>query len=293
MPPAQPFARVDHLVVAVRELDAAARAYADLLGLAPSWQGSHPALGTRNVIFRLANTALELLAIGPQTPAHPLTSALAEYLARKPEGVFAIALGTDDLGATGAALAQAGIDGGQPRTIESLAADGTLRRGRLLVLPRTRTRGVNVLAIEHDQSALPPAPVVAPAPTAAAAVDHVVLFSDDLEGGLRLWRDTFGIPERWRRTFPERGTVNVGLRLAHLTLELVGPLGSTAGERGERPWGVAYTVPDCDGAVARVRAAGIATTDPREGLAPATRVATVRWPDHVPTLLIQHTNRRD
>lgn len=106
------------------------------------------------------------------------------------------------------------------------------------------------------------------------AVDHVVLLSDDLEGGLGLWRDTLAIPERWRRAIPERGTVNVGLRLGGVTIEIVAPPGGGGG--GERLWGVCYGVADCDAAVTRLRATGIAVSDARPGLMPATRVATVK-----------------
>jgi catechol 2,3-dioxygenase-like lactoylglutathione lyase family enzyme len=167
-----------------------------------------------------------------------------------------------------------------------MPAGGT-RATRLL--PIARTRGVNVFAVQHTHDGIPPSPWRGDPAAGVAAVDHVVLFSDDLENALRLWRDAFAIPERWRREFPERGTVNVGLRLGGVTLELVAPLGAAAGERGERLWGIAYVVEDGDAVVARLRAEGLEASDTRPGLAPATRVATVKWGDRLPTLLIQHT----
>jgi hypothetical protein len=51
-------------------------------------------------------------------------------------------------------------------------------------------------------------------------------------------------------------------------------------------WGVAYRVADGAAAVARLRAAGATVDDPRPGLAPGTRVGTVRW-QRTPTLLIE------
>jgi len=282
------FTRVDHLVIAVRDLDVAARAYASLLGLRPSWHGMHPALGTRNVLFGLANCYLELLSPAPTPPRHPVAVALGELLARKPEALFAIALGTDTLEATADALRARGLAVAPATDLEAVADTGRIRRVRTFAIAREQTRGVTVFAITHERGDVPRAePSVAPA-TAVSAVDHVVLFSDDLDGALRLWRDAFAIPERWRREFPERGTVNVGLRLGGVTIELVAPLGAAHGERGERLWGVAYRVADCDAAVARVRAAGIAVSEARVGLAPATRVATVKWTDGAPTLLLQN-----
>lgn len=282
------FTRVDHVVIAVRDLAAAEGAYTRMLGLRPSLCSSHPAYGTTNVLFGLANCSVELLAPGRETPPHPVTAALTAYLARRPEGVFALALGSDDVDGTALALRAAGVPAGPVSALEAVGPEGAVRRARILSIAREHTRGVNVFAIEHDARTIPRALPSGVASAAASAVDHVVLFSDDLASALALWRDAFAIPERWRRELPERGTVNVGLRLGGVTLELVAPLGSAAGERGERAWGIAYTVEDCDAAVARLRAAAIPVSDARAGLAPATRVATVKWPERVPTLLIEH-----
>jgi catechol 2,3-dioxygenase-like lactoylglutathione lyase family enzyme len=287
-----PFARVDHLVIAVRDLDASAEAYAAMLGRAPSWRGRHPDHGTANVLFGLGNCYLELLACSDPASDHPLATALAGYLASRSEGLFAIALGSDDLGATAAALTRAGLSPSPPLAGAGVDAGGRTRRWQTLLLDRSETRGVSVFAIEHDdRAAIAPAVAVGAPNAVVTDVDHVVLFSDDLAAALALWRDTFGIPERWRREFPERGTVNVGLRLDGVTLELVAPLGGAPGTRGERAWGLAYDVGDVDAAVARLRAAGIAVSDARTGLGPGTRVCTVKWADRLPTLLIQHDGR--
>jgi catechol 2,3-dioxygenase-like lactoylglutathione lyase family enzyme len=283
-------ARVDHLVVAVRDLDEAERVYGALLGLEPSWRGTHPTYGTRNVLYGLRNAYLELLALGPGAPAHPLAAALQAYLSHKAEGLFALALGTDDVDRAAAALEAAGLEPGRPTAGEGRAASGATRCWRSLVLPRTRTRGVNLIVIAHAPGqALPLARPTRGGGSCVSALDHVVLFSDDLEGALRLWRGDLDVAERWRRDIPERGTVNVGLRLGGVTIELVAPLGSGAGDRGERLWGAAYQVDDCDAAVERLRTCAIPVSDVRPGLAPRTRVATVKWTDRVPTLLIAHT----
>jgi catechol 2,3-dioxygenase-like lactoylglutathione lyase family enzyme len=287
-----PFVRVDHLVIATRDLEAGAASYQHLLGLAPSWRGEHPALGTANVIFGLANCYLELLAPAEgrvSTAPSVLRAALDPYLARHAEGLFALALATDDLEHTAARLRAAGVTTGPLMDGEAVDGGGTVRRWRWIPIPREQTRGVNLIAIQHvGAERVARSRAAADEASAVTAVDHVVLFSDDLAGALALWRDAFVIPERWRREFPERGTVNVGLRLGGVTFELVAPLQGGTGERGERLWGVAYAVPDCDRAVERLRARSVAVSDARPGLAPATRVATVKWADRTPTLLLQH-----
>ncbi len=95
-----PFSRVDHLVIAVRDLAQAESDYTRMLGLTPSLRSAHPAHGTSNVLYGLANCYLELLSPGLGAPSTPLATALAAYLERRPEGVFALALGTDDLDRT-------------------------------------------------------------------------------------------------------------------------------------------------------------------------------------------------
>ena len=54
---------LDHVVIAVRDLDAATADYTALLGREPSWRGEHPKYGTQNTLFRIDNTYIELLAL--------------------------------------------------------------------------------------------------------------------------------------------------------------------------------------------------------------------------------------
>ena len=52
---------IDHLIIAVKNLEIAENNFIKLLGFNPVWQGSHEDLGTSNSIFLLRNTYLELL----------------------------------------------------------------------------------------------------------------------------------------------------------------------------------------------------------------------------------------
>ena len=84
---------LDHVVVAVREIDPALGRWARLLGRRPSWRGEHPGEGSENVLFRLSNTYLELLApVGEGRRADALRARLESH----GEGPVALALGTDD-----------------------------------------------------------------------------------------------------------------------------------------------------------------------------------------------------
>ncbi|MBM3626554.1 MAG: VOC family protein [Alphaproteobacteria bacterium] len=83
---------IDHVVIIVRDLDAA-RLRIGRLGFAPTPRGGHPVLGTGNhtVMFR-EPTYFETMGI--ERPG-PHTARYAEFLARR-EGIGALALKTDD-----------------------------------------------------------------------------------------------------------------------------------------------------------------------------------------------------
>ena len=53
---------LDHLIIAVNNLEEAEQNYQKILGINPSWRGHHKEWGTSNSLFNLQNTYLELLA---------------------------------------------------------------------------------------------------------------------------------------------------------------------------------------------------------------------------------------
>jgi catechol 2,3-dioxygenase-like lactoylglutathione lyase family enzyme len=282
---------LDHIVLAVRDLDSAAAAYAGVLGRAPSWRGTHPALGTRNVLFSCGSVYLELLAA--TAASTPVTDALLETLGERDERLFALALGVHDID-TAVAAAQAG----GLRVTHAVAGEGVDERGarrrtwRSAFVDPDSVRGLRLLLIQHTS---PPDTLPHGEPAGAevsiwSGLDHVVMFTADLDASRALWVERFGLVERWRKDFPERHTHNLGLDLAGVTLELVTRTDKPAKPARDALWGVAYRVRDCDAAVTRVRAAGFDADDARPGLAPRTHVTTVRW-SRTPTLLLAREPR--
>ena len=53
---------LDHLIIAVKDLEEAEKNYKKIFGADPVWRGEHKALGTINSIFNFKNTYFELLA---------------------------------------------------------------------------------------------------------------------------------------------------------------------------------------------------------------------------------------
>lgn len=278
---------LDHVVLAVRDLDHARADYRTLLGRDPSWRGRHPSFGTRNVLFRLSNTYVELLA--PDVPGGPLADAVTAALHARAERPFALALGVSDLGGAVAAARARGLDVGEAASGEGRDdATGAVRTWRSAFVDPATVRGVRLLLIEHTTppDALPAAPLAAAADTACAAVDHVVVFSEDLDASLAVWTGRVGLRLAWRRDFTERATRNAGLDLGGTIVELIQRTDRAPSGRRDVLWGVAYRVRDAAAAARRLDAAGIVTDAVRPGLFPGTRVATVRWP-RTATLLLE------
>lgn len=275
---------LDHVVIAVADLDTATAAYGALLGRAPSWHGRHPDLGTRNTLFRLDNAYLELLA-----DAQPGTAGfVGQALSGRKERPLALALRTPDLDRAIANLRGKGLVVTDP--MDGHGADDAGGRGRTwssALVDRDTAGGLRLLIIRHTTAleTLPPAPDTSGNGTACERIDHVVLFTRDIESAERLWTEALGLGVAWRRDFPERGTRNVGLGLGDVVIELIMRTDGSGPHRPQQLWGIAYGVADCDGAVARARDGGVSVGDARPGLFPGTRVANVRW-DRTPTLLL-------
>jgi len=86
---------VDHAIIGVDDLDAAAHDYAGTLGFAVGSGGVHPGMGTHNRLIVLDPEYVELLARVPGAEVSPL-SPVGAMLRRAP-GCVGFALGSDDI----------------------------------------------------------------------------------------------------------------------------------------------------------------------------------------------------
>lgn len=268
---------LDHVVIAVRDLDAAAETYTALLGRGASWRGAHALLGTANALFRLPNTYLELLS---PAGAGPVADGLRERLADEGEGLWALAFGTGDAAACAAALRGRGVGASDPVDGAGRdAATGAERHWRNVYLPESDTRGVLVFAIEHRSPAasLPPAAPLAGAGAAIDGLDHVVVLSTDPEDSRAFYGDRLGLRLALDRRVEQRGLRLLFFRVGGVTVEIAANLDAPSGAAAtDRLWGLAYRVGDVAAARARLAAAGFEVSETRRGQKPGTAVCTVR-----------------
>jgi methylmalonyl-CoA epimerase len=285
---------LDHIVIAVRDLDAATADYTKLLGREPSWRGDHPTYGTRNTLYRIDNTYIELLGLGAKKSGR-WASELSRRL-EQGEGLYMLALGTPDVNATVREMRDAGLEVQDSHDGDGIdQMTGVRRAWRNAVVPARASHGVRVFFIEHKSppDALPPAPVAADDGSCVKRMDHAVVLSADMEMARQVWANTIGARLALDRTFPERNTRILFFRLADITIEISGGAQQTEEGMGkpDRLWGVAWGVDDLEKACARLQAAGVDVSGPRKGIKPGTLVATVKG-EHthgVATLLIEHT----
>ncbi len=293
---------LDHVVIAVRDLDAATRTYRDLLGLGTSWAGAHPGLGTRNTLYRLGNTYLELLS-PIESASGPGARWLEGHFDRHGEGLVALAFATDDVAAARPALEASGVETADPEPGEGVhsesegaAGSERVRRWTNLRLSPKASRGLSVFLIEHHSppEALPPASLEAEPGAAVAALDHVVIHSADPEATCAFYGETLGLRLALDKEFPRFGTRLIFFRVAGVTVEVGARLGAEPEpDTPDRFGGLAYQVPDLGRTHARLEAAGFDVSEVREGRKPGTRVCTVRAETcGVPTLLIEPGERR-
>jgi methylmalonyl-CoA/ethylmalonyl-CoA epimerase len=105
--------RLNHVAIAVPDLEAAARTYRDVLGASVSASVDQPEHGVRTVFVELPNTKVELL--GALGTASPITA----FLARNPSGgIHHVCYEVDDIEAARDRLMAAGariLGDGRPR----------------------------------------------------------------------------------------------------------------------------------------------------------------------------------
>jgi catechol 2,3-dioxygenase-like lactoylglutathione lyase family enzyme len=143
-----PITRLDHVVIAVANLDVAAATYRKL-GFTLTPRGLHEGKGTGNHCIMFAKTYIELLGIVDASGAE---GRLAQRVNDRGEGGIAIAYGADDADKTCAALRAAGIEAEDPNDLaRPLDLDGKreMVRFRNVMMPTLKLPGTMQFVCTH------------------------------------------------------------------------------------------------------------------------------------------------
>jgi hypothetical protein len=129
---------VDHVIVAVADLDDAARRYDEQHGLTSVAGGRHPGHGTGNRIVPLGDSYIELMAVvdADEAASSPLGSWLGQRLVDVGEGPAALCLRTDDIEAVARRTRR------QPLAMSRTRPDGVELQWHLVALDAALTDGL-------------------------------------------------------------------------------------------------------------------------------------------------------
>ena len=276
--------KLDHLVIAVSDLDSAVESYTKLFGYGPSWRGVHEQLGTANALFPVENTYLELLASNGNEGAG--AAMIKATLELNGEGLAGLVLGTSNIQDLKESLLESGVELQDLALGEGVDSDQGLKRTwKNLFLPFSLTRGMFAFIIQHESGELPS--VHGRTSSTINKLDHVVVNTNDPEGFKSLYGDTFGIRLALDQTVEKWGGRMLFFRLNHTTIEVIGK--PDEDDPADKLWGLAWSVEDLKATHQRLVKEGLEISEVKAGRKENTLVCTVKSDTcSVPTLLIQH-----
>ena len=275
---------LDHIILAVEDLQDAEKNYKNILGIEPSWRGLHKELGTANVIFNFKNTYLELLSAEGEGVGADLVN---ESIKKNGEGLAGIVLNTNDISKASKRLKDLGFLVGDVLTGEGKNKDtNDIRNWKYLFLPQELTRNLFLFLIEHTKGILPQDEKFPPG--SINKLDHVVINTNDADGFIKIYQDIFNIRLALDRIIEHWKSRMLFFRFNKTTIEVIEK--KDRKDPNDSLWGLAWEVESIKDAHERLVSKGVKVTEIKKGLKENTLVATIKSHTHnVPTLLIEHT----
>ena len=279
------FKSLDHLIIAVEDLEKATHNYQLIMGTPPVWTGMHKSLGTSNALFNFQNTYLELLSPTGEGLGADLIN---HYLKDAGEGLIGMVFATKDINGVYQSLQNHGFPLGEPADGEGTnSTDQKLRKWKNLFLPPDLTRGIFSFVIEHTEGNLPQPKSIEP--SSPHKLDHVVINTNDADGFIEIYKDIFNIRLALDKTIEHWQKRMLFFRLNKTTIEVIEQEDDLP--PSDKMWGLAWDVKDIKKAHQRLSSEGIEVTPIQKGVKEKTLVTTVKsHTQNIPTLLIQHLN---
>jgi catechol 2,3-dioxygenase-like lactoylglutathione lyase family enzyme len=172
----------------------------------------------------------------------------------------------------------------------------TLLERRAVPTSRTDTElsllghGVAIEVVaQTDETA---SPLAADAESAVSGLDHVVVRTPNPERAIAFYAGRLGLDLRLDRSNPKWGARLLFFRCGDLVVEVAHDLTRGVSDDPDHLWGLSWRVPDIAAARARLKAAGLDVTEPRDGRRPGSQVCSVKdGTGGVPTILIGGVGR--
>jgi len=276
---------LDHFVLICPDIDTGVEAYETLLGAPPVWRAEDTEMGSATALFKVANTALELMA--PKGEG-AVGTRLREMLAEGGPRITSLAYDVPDIGMAHHAFGQRGlvpsdVSGG----VSTDLATGETRDWKRFRCADDACGGVKTFILQQTGGALL---TPEPAEGAAVSLDHLVINTPNPERAVALYGARLGLRFALDRTAEQWKTRFLFFRLGGLTLEVIHRLGETHEPDGpDSIWGLTWAAKDLEATRARLVEAGLTVSEIRKGRKPGSTVFTVKDGTlGVPTLFIAH-----
>ena len=276
---------IDHIILAVEDLESAEDNYKKIFGINPVWRGVHNELGTSNVLFNFENTYFELLtATGSGIGADLVNNTIK----KNGDGLLGIVLGTKNINAFNKKATEFGYLLSEVISGEGKSEENKKRKWLYQFLPPEITRGVFSFIIEHKSEGLP---CLKHGKSTVNKLEQVVVKTNDCDGFIQVYRDLFGIRlaldsfvEAWEKRM-------LFFRLNKTTIEVIEEKNNEVLPT-DSLWGLAWGVENIYSARERLLKNNVVVSNVKPGVKQDTLVATIKsHTNNVPTLLIEHTKK--
>ena len=274
---------LDHLIIAVSDIDVAEENYTKIFGVQPVWRGEHKELGTENSLFNFQNTYFELLA----AKGEGLGAALVNhYLQESGEGLIGIVLGTEDIDECYKSFQSKGYALGEISKGEGINfKDGSIREWKNLFLPPELTRGIFAFIIQHTKGSLEE--FKNNDKSVVNKLDHLVIQTNDADGFIDIYRDIYNIRLALDKHVEAWESRMLFFRTNKTTIEVIEK--QNGEETADKLWGLSWQVDSIEEAHNRLTNQGVEVTPIKKGIKDNTLVATIKsHTSNIPTLLIEH-----
>jgi catechol 2,3-dioxygenase-like lactoylglutathione lyase family enzyme len=190
-----------------------------------------------------------------------------------PRGLRSIAFATNDLDKEAALL--------ERRAVKAERTDGGFS---------LTGHGVAIALCAKGEDA--PSDLTQDEAAAVASLDHVVVRTPNSERAVAFYAGRLGLDLRLDRSNPQWGARLLFFRCGDLVVEIAHDLKKGVSDEPDQLWGLSWRVPDIVAAQARLKAAGLDVSEPRDGRRPGSQVCTVKTgTEGVPTILIGGVGR--
>jgi len=277
---------LDHIIIAVSNLDKAEESYTKIFGSPSVWKGEHKEYGTINCLFNFQNTYFELLA----AKGEGLGASLVEHsLKEKGEGLIGIVFGTNDINKSRKKLIDKGFLVGDISSGEGTNfKDRSIRKWKNLFLPPELTRGLFSFLIQHTHGSLQTQNVYSS--SAVNKLDHLVINTSNADGFIKIYKDVFDIRLALDRYVKEWKSRILFFRFNKTNIEVIEKKNDETSD--DSLWGLCWEVKDIGKTHKRLLKEGVKVSEIKKGIKANTLVATIESHTHnIPTLLIEHLDK--